>query len=204
MSHSDAYHQFIASMTIDYDKWHDGEGYDLDALAELDEAERETVTAQLVARREQDWRDVEALAVLDTPAARTALRENLASEFPLIRLRSAEALHSLGEAVEVDAVLADVLTNYEDEGAFGQALDLAPEYSTEAVKQSLLRAALHHPTRRIHSAAMLLYLAGQAEEPFDWNHRPFFLRFGEEDAAERRAAFAELCQRIGVDPASVE
>jgi hypothetical protein len=45
-----------------------------------------------------------------------------------------------------------------------------------------------------------MFLYGKAKEPFDWDIRPFVLRFATHDPAERRAVYEELCQRIGVDP----
>ncbi len=32
---SEIYQQFLNSMIMDYDKWHDGTGYDLEALGQL-------------------------------------------------------------------------------------------------------------------------------------------------------------------------
>ena len=49
----------------------------------------------------------------------------------------------------------------------------------------------------VHYAAMLLYLHGQAAEPFDWEVRPFVLRFADSGPDERQAAYRELCERIG-------
>jgi hypothetical protein len=46
---------------------------------------------------------------------------------------------------------------------------------------------------------MLTFLHGKADEPFDWEQRPFFLRFHTEVRSEREAVFHELCERIGVD-----
>ncbi len=47
-------------------------------------------------------------------------------------------------------------------------------------------------------------MAGLADEPFDWNHRPFFLRFADDSPpADAKAAFKELCKKLGVDPADV-
>ena len=46
---------------------------------------------------------------------------------------------------------------------------------------------------------MLAFLHGQADEPFGWNQRPFFLRFHTAVRSEREAVFRELCARIGVD-----
>jgi len=65
--------RFIESMNIDYEKWHDGIGYDLRALEEADKKERKAIERILVNRNPKDWRDIEALAILDTPGARSAL-----------------------------------------------------------------------------------------------------------------------------------
>ena len=64
--------RFRKSMTIDYEKWHDGIGYDLNALNEATPEERDMITNMLISR-DLDWRDVEALASLDTPRAREVL-----------------------------------------------------------------------------------------------------------------------------------
>ena len=41
----------------------------------------------------------------------------------------------------------------------------------------------------VNFAAMLLFINGKAEEPFDWSQRPFLLRFNTDDPDERREAF---------------
>ena len=65
--------RFIESMKIDYEKWHDGIGYDLEALKEANKEEREAIERILINRNPPDWRDIEALATLDTPRTRSAL-----------------------------------------------------------------------------------------------------------------------------------
>ena len=72
---SPAYARFVESMNIGYIQWHDGTGYDLQALAELEAEERAAVEAMLIAHLKDpgDWRDVEALAALDSSAAREAV-----------------------------------------------------------------------------------------------------------------------------------
>jgi hypothetical protein len=52
-------------MQIGYMEWHDGIGYDLEALRELSNDEIKQIETLLVARKDQDWRDVEALAALN-------------------------------------------------------------------------------------------------------------------------------------------
>ena len=84
-----ALERFAASMAIGYDEWHDGIGYDLTALAEASQAERGAIESLLLPRAEQDWRDVEALAALDTPAARVALLRALSPRSEVGRFRPA-------------------------------------------------------------------------------------------------------------------
>jgi len=79
-----------------------------------------------------------------------------------------------------------------------------PQHDLEAIR--LIDAMLHRIVRdpgvaAVHFAAMLLYLHGQASEPFDWEQRPFLLRFNPGDQGDRRNAFMELCQRIGTSSA---
>ena len=47
---SAAYERFMASTNIDYDRWREGEGYDLDALRTLDPDEQFRVEHWLRAR----------------------------------------------------------------------------------------------------------------------------------------------------------
>ena len=49
-------------------------------------------------------------------------------------------------------------------------------------------------------AAMLFYIYGKADEPFDMKQRPFFLRFNTENKEERMQAFMELCEKLGINP----
>lgn len=64
-------------MAIDYGRWHDGIGYDVDAIDAASPSERRTIEALLLPRHLDDSRDVEALAGLDTPAAKQARRDSL-------------------------------------------------------------------------------------------------------------------------------
>ena len=149
MSDASPYERFRRSMDIGFEEWHDGIGYDLDALAEATPEDRTAIETLLVPRAGNDWRDVEALAALGTPGANRALADAFATAGPEIRV-------------------------------------------------AILRGTLdEHRSVPVHYAAMLLYLHGQAAEPFDWEVRPFVLRFAGSGPDERRAAYRELCQRIG-------
>ena len=43
-----------------------------------------------------------------------------------------------------------------------------------------------------------MFVHGQADSSFDWQHHPFFLRFKTDDGVERKMLFRELCEKIGV------
>ena len=201
---SEAFSRFLDSLELDYDRWHDGDGFDLESLAAIEENERGDAVWQLT-RRAPTWREVEALEQIDIPPAFMAIKRALAnSESIDTRLAAAAALHRLGKLHEpIDTVLAREIRHLSEiEDGCTRALLMAEEHATEPVKQALLAGARAKTECAIHCAAVLCYLAGVAKEPFDWDLRPLFLRFnpGEPDA-DRAAAFAELCALVQMSPA---
>jgi len=68
----------------------------------------------------------------------------------------------------------------------------------------LRRVARDPGTTAVHLIALLYYIFGITKQAFDWEYRPFFLRFIPGDDSDRRAAFAQACQRIGREPAAYE
>jgi hypothetical protein len=62
------------SMVDTYERWHDGVGYDLDAIRGASPEERFDIELILLGQNPPMRRDVEALAVLDTERARARLR----------------------------------------------------------------------------------------------------------------------------------
>lgn len=195
---SDALRRFNDSMVMTYERWHDGEGYDLTALRELPPLELAEVEQRLVANALQGWREIEALAALNTPRAQEALRQALKRGNAEIRgavLRYAPDLADPDERTQ--AIIAAIKTADVYEGLTG-VLDAVQQHHPPEVIDALLKAVrTAPPVAAGHYAGMLLYLHGKASEPFDWAHRPFLLRFSSEDAAERKAAYAELQKRIG-------
>lgn len=190
-----ALQRFLDSMVIDYEHWHDGIGYDMAALAAMNAEEREQLEILLLSRGVNDWRDVQALASLNTERSLAALRQALKTE----ALPATLALHAV-ELAEYDdpaaAIVAELETAQWFEG-LGPALDLAAENPAPAVIDALWRGL---ETRSgdvaVHFAALLAYLHGLASEPFDFEQRPFFLTFNTDDPKERRLAIAELRKRI--------
>ncbi|MCB1123457.1 MAG: hypothetical protein KJT03_18030, partial [Verrucomicrobiae bacterium] len=69
--------RFKASMVMDFERWHDGIGYDLELLKSASPEELAEIEAILLAQPVDDWRDVEALAALNTPETRAYLIKSL-------------------------------------------------------------------------------------------------------------------------------
>lgn len=193
--------RFLASMQIGYDEWHDGVPYDLATLAEMTAAERGEIEALLLRRTDRHWRDIEALQTLATPAAIGALRGELRNADPGTRLWAARALRALGEKPDIDEEIVAALEGCGFGEGFAPALSTAAEAPSDAIKRALLRGALlAQDDRGIHFAALLYFIHGKTDCEFDWDRRPFFLRFGPGDPDDRRKAFAELCAELEIPP----
>jgi hypothetical protein len=200
---SAAFERFMASTEIDYDAWHDGVGYDLEALGELTGADRADAERFLLDRAGSDWRDLEGLLALGTTEAREAVIAQLRGGRLEQRLWAAR---SLGDdpALRDDREAAVVagLEGAELMSGLSVALDLATELRTKAIVEALFRAALAGDGETaVHAAARLAYIHGKAREAFDWELRPLFLRFNSQDRGERTRAFRELSALCGVDAA---
>ena len=193
--------RFEKSMEIDYEKWHDGVGYDLDAIKAASQAERLVIEQILIHHSPRDWRDIEALAQIDTETARKAIKEAIKDLNPAVRaaivryapnlITNGERSHSIIEALQHAKVF----------GGLSQILDDIEEYHPIEVKQALIEGLLSREGNvAVLFAAMLFYIYGKAKEPFDMSQRPFFLRFNTENIAQRMLAFQELCEHLGISP----
>jgi len=193
--------RFRSSMEIDYQRWKDGVGYDLSVLKSATPEERDAIERLLIARGVRDWREVEALAAVNTPRAKEMLRETLRGGSP--ELAHAVTRHAPG-LVDGETRTAVLVRALEEAGFFGgltQALNEVRSFHPPAVIDALLRGVLRRQGGpQVHFAAMLLYLHGKADSPFDLKQRPYFLRFNTSSRKEREALFRDLCGRIGVDP----
>src|ERR1700690_889201 len=78
--------RFEKSMNITYEMWHDGIGYDMDALKSASKTEREQIEQMLINRSPRDWRDIEALAEIDTKSAREAIKNAMKDPDPDVRV----------------------------------------------------------------------------------------------------------------------
>lgn len=197
----EAYQRFLDGMVMNFDKWHDGIGYDLKALQQLDPEERSSIEALLIKKLEEagDWRDVEALFALGSATARAAVDQARYHKKTKVRnhaLRIALDSRHSNDATqkEIDELEQQVIQAIK-RGDF----DIAQRMPTLPIKKALLDL-VKEGRREVpaNAAALLMYLCGQAPEPFDWDQRPFFLRCGSDDPTERRQAWEELRTRTGV------
>ena len=194
-----AVQRFKSSMVIDYEKWNDGIGYDLEALREAPAEERATLETMLIDRGAVDWRDVEALAALNTSRARKVLKAALRSDDHQVRMAVMRYAPELVSKAKRSVLLVKALESAEFYGGLTEALDEVGEFHPPKVIDALLCDVLAREGEvAVHFAAMLMFIYGKAGEPFDMEQRPFFLTFNTEDQAVREAAFRELCEKIDV------
>lgn len=197
---SDAFQRFIASTKLDVYAWKDGTPYDLAALDEMTGGERMAVEAELCAKHQLDWRDVEALERIGTAGA-------------LARVKLAGGTQTDGGGAAAFAREADagwtaeletrLIAKLERSRSMEQSLDVllgvAEAHPTPHVRAELFRLALEgHEDVRYSCGAFLLYLAGHAGDWYglDGENRPHLLDLLHGDTSERKAAAAWLRERI--------
>jgi hypothetical protein len=193
--------RFKASMKIGFEEWHDGIGYDIEAIKIASQTEREAIEQILVNHNPRDWRDIEALAEINTKRARETIKKAIKDPNPVVRVAVTRFAPDLVTDNERTQSLTDALQNTEPFWGLSQVLDEVKRYHPEEVKEALIKGSLNWKGEvAVHFAAMLFYLFGKAKEPFDWGERPFFLRFNTEDRKERVKVFRELCQKLKINP----
>ena len=192
--------RFIESMKIDYEKWHDGVGYDLEALKEANNKEREAIERILVNRTPPDWRDIEALATLNTPRARSALKVAVLSGIHEVNMAVIRYAPELVNDQLKTKLIVEALKSASFYYGLRQTLDTVEKYHPKEVVRELFHGLLKREGEvAVHFAAMLFYIYGKAETSFDWEKRAFFLKFNTNKLSDRKIIFKEFCEKINVD-----
>jgi hypothetical protein len=193
--------RFLASMEMNHEKWHDGIGYDLAALDEMNEADRDSITDTL-ATLEEPWRSFEALARINSPKALAII--NGALKHPSLEVRIVASRFARGADDAREQIIIEAIERSDLHGGLSQALNQIEEFHTPRVIDALFRGLLRRgDAAAVNFAGMLLYLHGKANSAFGWDQRPLFLRFSADDLNERKRAFNELCNMIGRGPPSI-
>jgi len=193
--------RFEKSMEINYEKWHDGIGYDIDAIKVASPKERKAIEQILIHHSPRDWRDIEALAQIDTKSAKETIKNAMKDPNPDVRIAVTRYAPNLVTNSERTQSLIKALQSAEIFSGLSQALDDIEEYHPKEVKEALIKGLLSREGEvAVLFAAMLFYIYGKAAEPFDMKQRPFFLSFNTENRAERVKAFRELCKQLDINP----
>jgi hypothetical protein len=196
-----SFERFKKSMEIDYEKWHDGIGYDLEAITSASPAERRAIEQLLIHHIPRDWRDIEALAKIDTKDARETIKTAIEDPNPDVRIAVTRFAPNLVTNTQRTQSITKALQHAEIFSGLSQTLGDVEEYHPAEVKETLIDGLLTREGEvAVLFAAMLFYLYGKAKEPFDMKQRPFFLRFNTDDKTEREKAFRELCKKLNIDP----
>ena len=192
--------RFEASMKIGFEEWHDGIGYNIATIRLASQAELDVIEQILINHSPRDWRDIEALAEINTKCARETIKEAIKDSNPVVRIAVLRFAPDLITESERSHSIVYALQNAEIFNGFSNVLDEVERYHPEEVKEALIKGLLNREGGvAVHFAAMLFYLFGKAKEPFDWKQRPFFLRFNTEDRKERVEVFRELCQKLEIN-----
>lgn len=190
--------RFSASRNIDYEKWKEGEGYDLDALREIPAAAQAGVVSSLIPPR--DWRDVEALIAIDSSTAKDALRDAASNGSIDIRLAVMErAPFYFTEEQRVETLVAAIQTSVVF-GGLTQALDMVEEFHPPAIQEAMFDAL----TRRegdvaYHMATSLAVIHGKISSRYDWTLRQKLLEFNTSDSHTRVRALLDFCLLLDID-----
>jgi len=185
-------------MKIDYEKWHDGIGYDLEALDQMSLEDRDKVVDILKNFNESNaWQNLEALNHINSGKAKDAIKSALSH--PSLQVRISASRFTSGHEKEREDILIDAIRDAEIYGGLSQALDQIETFHPQGIADALLRGLLDRNSEAVNFAGMLYFIFGKADSSFDWDHRPLFLRFNTEDRAEKEKAFVEFCNDIGVD-----
>jgi hypothetical protein len=170
------YSRFLASMSMDLDRWRDGCGHDLAALAEATDAEREAIESLLLSRPTEDWRDVEALALLDSPRARDRLLSLAHGSHRAIALAVIAYAPHLVDRETTDQQIVAALDHGEQTEVVARAIDLAERFPTPCVIEALIRALARADRPTAYDLiATLLTIQGTITDLWDLTARPMIL-----------------------------
>lgn len=193
--------RFEDSMKIGFEEWHDGIGYDIEAIRQASQAERGAIEKILINHSPRDWRDIEALAEINTKGALKTIKNAIKDPDPVVRVAVSRFAPDLVTDDERNQSIKDALQDAEIFSGLSRVLDEVEKYHPKEVIEILIKGLLNRKGDvAVLFAAMLFYIFGKAKKPIEMKQRSFFLRFNTEDRKERVKVFRELCQKLKINP----
>jgi hypothetical protein len=188
---TDAWTAFLASMQLTYESWHDGVGFDLDALRGMPALEQNLIRQWLHTKlrdpqRDIDLRELEAAAALGETDLLATLKRHSDAD---VRLRAKDLLAEPGDVAEE---LCRTFSSSRSEDAVLRALDLVSGHATPDVRAALIERVTKVDSTFINAAMVLLEVFGGMQDA--WSERPFLFRVQAE--GKRGALLKELLARF--------
>jgi len=195
-----AVERFLQGKEMNHEKWHYWLKYDLPVLKRANPQELTQIEDFLVSHPVSAWRHVQALAALDSPPSWAVLHKTLKGrDRGLAAAVRVHAPNLLSEPEQAKTLVA-ALTGSESNFGLRHALLQVEEFHPPQVVDALFRGALiRYGVAAVYLAAMLMFVRGKADSPFDSRQLPFLLKFNTEVRAKREAVFLELCEKLEVD-----
>jgi hypothetical protein len=185
---------FKSSMILDYEKWPDGLGYDIDLIDQMTPEQKLEIEQHLRQNGISDWRDLEALDRLGTPTAVELILEARASDLQPLALRAQE----YGPSPTTNDREASILRGLSDAESMLDVIDDAADHPSPKVIAKLFECARTSTGTEAYQAALALYyIHGNVDSMHSWDHRPFLLRFVD-PGPDKAAALEELRENIGL------
>jgi hypothetical protein len=189
---------FRRSMVLDYEKWHDGVGYDLDAMAAIPVSEHPVLLSLLAPPK--GWREINALLALATPAAIDALRTAGASSGSIeVRIHVADKAPSLLDEPTRIGILCDAIMTANFTDGLINALEQITRFHPPPVYDALLRGIeTRDGSTSFHLAATLAHIHGAEGGASNPALQPLLLQFSTPDRAAKARALTTLFRFLGL------
>ena len=201
---SDAFDRFVRTMKVGYIEWHDGIGYDLDALDSLTGEERRQAEDLVMAREGADVRDIAALDRIGSERALAAVCAAATSERLEVRMAAVWRLARRGLLSEqqVEETIINALDHATFHNGANAVLTQASVFRSPALRRKVLATALDGQDEwmRLRSAELANFLYGGSPTLGNSAFQPLYSRFKSEDRDVRYAAYLELCEGAGIPP----
>jgi hypothetical protein len=189
---------FRRSMVLDYEKWHDGIGYDLGALAAIPASEHPALLSLLAPPK--GWREIEALLALGTPAAIAALRTaGTSSDSIEVRIHVADKAPALLDGPTRIGILRDAIMSATFTDGLINALEQIKAFHPPPLREALLRGIdARDGSTSFHLAATLAHIHGAEGGASNPALQPLLLQFSTPDRAAKARALTSLYQFLGL------